>query len=199
MSPQPLPPDRDRERGWHRYEPAPDMITSTFPDGVPAPKRVVWPWVLVGVGAFILLVLCVGVVGSKIGTGDAVERRGGAGRLAPVSDVPSPTVVKGPGPGADRSVTVKDLVPAFKITDKQCFGSAGCNIVGHVTLAVGDHALFADRRFDVTYELRGVEDGPLIGSMPLEDGEYTADNEVVSTRRSADKITVVLTDVEERS
>lgn len=193
--PNMFPPHRDGD-GAHRYDPAPDMITSTFPDGVPAPKRTIWPWALLAAGLLILLVLCVGAIGSQIGGGgDAVQRRGGAGQLAPVVSN-TPDAPKGPGPG--RSVTVKDLTIGFKITEKQCFGSAGCNVVGHVTLAITDPDLFELRTFDVTYELRGVTDGPLVGSVTLDHGQYSADTEVTGTNRKSDKITAVVVDVEER-
>lgn len=186
-----------RRDGTHRYDAAGDMISSTFPGGIPAPKRKLWPWILAAVGAMILLVICVGALGSLVGAdGDAVQRRGGSDKLAPVAtSTPAP---KGAPPTADRSVTIKDLTATLKITDKQCFGSAGCSLTGHVVLAVGERSLFSDRLFDVTYEIRGIQDGPLIGSVRLEDGQYSEQNEFFMTAGSRSKVTVALTDIEER-
>ncbi len=52
-----------------------------------------------------------------------------------------------------------------------------------------------DASGDITYEIRGGED-PIISTIEFEGSNYTKEEESVSTKRSSDKLTVKVTDVE---
>lgn len=48
---------------------------------------------------------------------------------------------------------------------------------------------------DITYKIKGAED-PYTATIEMEDGKYSADTAVLSTRRSSSKLTAVVTSVE---
>lgn len=104
----------------------------------------------------------------------------------PIVDTPAP----GPTP------RTADIKLTAKITDKQCFGSAGCHVEFKVNLAYGGPVLSADDTWEVTYEITGVEDGPMIGTLEVTGDEYTVNEEFVSTSSSKKKISIKVTGVD---
>jgi hypothetical protein len=104
-----------------------------------------------------------------------------------------PAAVTGAG-----TLTTRDVKLTVKTTSKQCFGSAGCSVDWTIVPAV-DTAKLGDRDVLITYEVRGVEDGPQIGSFTLgADGSYSSD-EVKGfgqTKSKSAKLTAVATAVE---
>ena len=85
-----------------------------------------------------------------------------------------------------------------KITGRQCFGSAGCNIKFKVKMVYTGPGLPEDDTWAVTYEVSGVEDGPAINTFEITGDEYTYDDgEQGSTPSSSTKLKVKVTDVEE--
>ncbi|UQU62035.1 hypothetical protein COUCH_23655 [Couchioplanes caeruleus] len=97
-----------------------------------------------------------------------------------------------PGPTPAKS----DIVLTPKVTEKHCFGSAGCNVDVKVKMAYGGPVLSADDTFEVTYEVTGDEDGPVIGTLEVTGDQYTSQEESLSTRSSGTKISIKVTDVE---
>jgi hypothetical protein len=56
-----------------------------------------------------------------------------------------------------------DFVPTLRVTDKQCFGSAGCNVTVEADLEyVHDLATLEDRTYSITLSITGDESGPVI-------------------------------------
>jgi hypothetical protein len=51
-----------------------------------------------------------------------------------------------------------DFALAVKVTKKQCFGSAGCNVEFTIDLAYNGPALEPNSSWDVTFDLQGTED-----------------------------------------
>jgi hypothetical protein len=111
---------------------------------------------------------------------------------AGASAQPPAAVVK---PG---TLTTRDVKLTVKTTSKQCFGSAGCSVDWTIVPAV-DKAKLGDQEVLITYEVRGVEDGPQIDSFTLgSDGSYSSD-EVKGfgqTKSKSAKLTAVATAVE---
>lgn len=99
-----------------------------------------------------------------------------------------------PTPGPTPSAADFTLTP--KITDQECFGSAGCNVVFHVAMDYTGPVLSESDTWLITYEARGGEDGPLIGTLRLRGERFDANNETVSTASSAKKISIKVTDVQ---
>lgn len=146
------------------------------------------------------VVACTAIVGSAI---DESTKPNSVASTYP-ADIPTstgPTVVEPTKttPPA-RVLGVKDLVPSLKITDKQCFGSAGCNVRYRVSLTVKGTQMPAETdSYEVTYEVRGGEDGAVVGSTVLEGLEYDREEDMVSTKSSKTKLSVVITSVEKLS
>jgi hypothetical protein len=93
-----------------------------------------------------------------------------------------------------------DFILTVKNTSKQCFGSAGCNIEYRVKVALRDGIeLDPDKSYDVTFDVRGGEDGPVTGTFTVEDGGYSGYDldGFLSTSSSGKKLTAKATDVEE--
>jgi hypothetical protein len=77
-----------------------------------------------------------------------------------------------------------------------------CRMLCHMTAVQGETTgyngptLSDDDTWLVTYEISGVDDGPLIGSFEMTGDEYTVNEEDVQTKSSKSKVTVKVTSVE---
>ena len=86
----------------------------------------------------------------------------------------------------------------LRTTSRHCFGSAGCNITVEpelTYLGLSDN-IDPDATYEITYEIRGDENGPVIDTMELSDRtslNYTPS--LISTPSSGTKPTVKITDV----
>lgn len=90
----------------------------------------------------------------------------------------------------------KDIQLRIKIKQKQCFGSAGCNVVYQVD-ANWTESYNPSVTYDVTYEVRGGEDGPVINTMTITGDNFTHEtDEMVSTKSKNTKLTAVVTSVD---
>jgi hypothetical protein len=99
---------------------------------------------------------------------------------------------------AGSALAASDVKLSLKVTDKECFGSAGCNIVAQVRAQHrdGKGAFVSDSTWLVTYEINGVEDGPVIGSFEITGGEYDVNEEYLPTKNSKSKPSIKVTSVE---
>lgn len=164
------------------------------------------------IGWSILIGACIFIVGVLVGNGGSTASR---------ANVPAKTAVAVSRPAPTPTVTVTETVqpsateettepPAstygvptkadFKLTlkqlSKQCFGSAGCNVSYRVLVNYSGPALDPDATYDVLYRVAGGEDGPVDNRLTVNDGQSSVDEEeMVSTRSSKTKLTVVVTDV----
>lgn len=112
---------------------------------------------------------------------------------------PPATTAAARQPAAKPAVlTARDVKLTVKTTSKQCFGSAGCNLEWVVGVAA-DRSKLGGRDWLITYEVRGVVDGPQIGSFTLNgDGSYSSD-EVKGfgqTKSKSAKLSAAVTAVE---
>lgn len=91
---------------------------------------------------------------------------------------------------------VSDIELTAKITRKKCFGSAGCNIDFKIEMGYNGPTLSEDDTWEITYEVAGVEDGPMIGSVQLTGSTYEGTVESVSTTSSKKKLKIKVTSVD---
>ncbi|MEX1046934.1 MAG: hypothetical protein WD757_00575 [Actinomycetota bacterium] len=90
-----------------------------------------------------------------------------------------------------------DFEIGVKILQKQCFGSAGCNITYRVVPRVkGGPPLPEDATVEVVYEVVGGEDGPVINNFTITgDSASVEQEELLSTSSSGARLKARATDV----
>lgn len=95
-------------------------------------------------------------------------------------------------------LTPKDITLKVKILERQCFGSAGCNVEMRISsFEITPGKLDPNASYEITYEYKGLTD-PVENRFTL-DGNGTGqvdETEFGSTKRKSDKITAVVTSVE---
>ncbi|MGR6969000.1 hypothetical protein ACU639_05215 [Streptomyces cynarae] len=95
-----------------------------------------------------------------------------------------------------NSFTIK-----LKTKSRQCFGSAGCNLTVEpdLTYLGVSESINPDATYEITYEIRGDESGPVIETAELSNQtslNYTPT--VIQTASSSTKVSVEITDVAEQ-
>lgn len=100
-----------------------------------------------------------------------------------------------PKPSFDA--TAADFEIDVKILKKKCFGSAGCNVTYRIVPKyVGASDLPDTGTIEVTYEVRGLEDGAAVNTFTIEAGEASYDSEETGQiETSKTKLTGKVTDV----
>ncbi|WP_367039631.1 hypothetical protein [Streptomyces sp. Je 1-332] len=93
---------------------------------------------------------------------------------------------------------IDDFTMTLRTTERQCFGSAGCNLTVEPNLSyVGPtENLDPDAVYDITYEISGDDSGPVIETGELSDGttlDYT--QTMLSTASAGTKVSVKITDI----
>lgn len=96
---------------------------------------------------------------------------------------------------------IDDFTMTLRTTERQCFGSAGCNLTVEPSLSyVGpSENLDPDAVYEITYEISGDESGPVIETGELSEGktlDYT--QTMLSTASSSAKVSVKITDIVEQ-
>jgi hypothetical protein len=170
-----------------------------FPPPPPTPTK---PrnWVIIGSAA--------AVIAAVIGTGVFVvnSRDDDSSKPAPASSSSTPTEDTVTA-AAEETEPTYDVVDAdsfsieLRTTKRQCFGSAGCNVTVEPELTIlGDsEAIDPDAVYEITYEIRGDESGPVIETAELSD--QTSLNyrpSLIQTASSGTKVSVKITDVMEQ-
>jgi hypothetical protein len=143
--------------------------------------------------AGLLVGLVIGVSGASTPTDEA----GPNGVTAPVEDSPTPSPSPVPEP-AGLQLTKDNLKLDLQILSKENFGSAGSNIEYRVvpTLLASTNELDAEGVWEVTYEVLGAEDGPIIGTFKVwGTGDYEVPEGLASTPSVSTKLRVKVTAV----
>lgn len=150
----------------------------------------------------VIMASAAAVIAAVIGTGIAVmQSRGNSSTPAAASESSTPAVdtasAPSPTPSYDE-VTADSFTIKLKTTSRQCFGSAGCNLTVEPDLAfLGDSsAIDPNAVYDITYEIRGDQSGPVIETAKLSDRtslNYTPS--VIQTASAGTKVSVEITDV----
>ena len=105
----------------------------------------------------------------------------------PVNDSESPTFVP----------QKSDWKVGVKVTERHCFGSAGCNVTVRIDPQyVGTQELPSTGTIEVTYEISGDSSGPVVGTFTVENSEASYDKETdLDTKSARTKIAAKVTDV----
>ncbi|WP_326947743.1 hypothetical protein OG439_02730 [Amycolatopsis sp. NBC_01307] len=181
----------------------------------PEPPRKKWPWAVAALVALPLLVagIAVVVVVGKAASGPCLDKAqqapcvgpGGTwvsadGQVRP-RDAAAPATTSPSIPELVAPTSTEPLLPepaakdysvALSVVSKQCFGSAGCNVVVEPKLSMlGASTLLWD--CDITYSISGDDSGELIETAYSQGGSsYRVDRTVMSTKSTkvAPKATV---------
>lgn len=171
-----------------------------FPPPPPAPKK---PrnWVIIG--------SAIAVIAAVIGTGIVVVQSGGddskptasVTSSAPAEDTLSAAAEDASPDPVYEVVGVDSFSVELRTTKRQCFGSAGCNLTvePEFTYLGVSEDVDPDAVYEITYEIRGDDSGPVIQTAELSDQtsvNYTPT--FLSTASSGTKVSVKVTDVTER-
>ncbi|MGV9456717.1 hypothetical protein [Streptomyces sp. NPDC003635] len=159
-------------------------------------------WVIIGSAS--------AVIAAVIGTGVFVvnslddDSKSTAGTVAASSTPDQGVVAASEEPTPTPTYTEIDANSfdiTLRTTKRQCFGSAGCSMTvePNLTLMVDSTNIDPDAVYEITYEIRGDESGPVIETAEL--SEQTSLNfrpSVISTASSSTKVSVKITDVTDR-
>lgn len=195
----------------------PGQPSSQHPQGPPPPQGPVKPpkqpapktqttraLILTGIGGLVLGL----IIGAAPSSNSATDASSPAPTVTvtvpdtgpspdPITTPTNKPTVPAPAPVA-TSPTVKDFKLAVKTLTKQCFGSAGCNVTFRILVTYNGPALDPGKSYEVLYEVRGGEDGPIANKLTVAGDESSVDEEeMVSTPKSSTKLVAVVTDVME--
>lgn len=95
-------------------------------------------------------------------------------------------------------LTADDFSMELRTSERQCFGSAGCNVTVEpdITYLGLSEDLDPNATYEITYEITGDEDGPIIATAELTNGEdLSMSGSVVGTPSTSTKVTVEITEV----
>ncbi|UOX84702.1 hypothetical protein MUY14_23090 [Amycolatopsis sp. FBCC-B4732] len=176
-----------------------------FPPEPPRPKRRRWPWVvgvlavLPALALVVVLALsvggssgnpcldksqqapCAGPGGTWISADGGVQPRGAAGPATTSPSIPAFAAPTTSEPALPEPAA-KDYSVDLAVLSKQCFGSAGCNVVVEPKLnALGASTLLWE--CDITYSISGDSSGELIETAYAQGGSsYRVDRTSMSTK-----------------
>lgn len=133
----------------------------------------------------------------SLADGDPKSSSGPVSSSVSASETP---VVGVPSPGPEYSEPTADDFEIELITkEKQCFGSAGCNVTVKPELSYTGMSedLNPDVTYEITYEIRGGEDGAVTETLELTNqDDVTYSDTYVSTTSSGVKLSVKITGVD---
>lgn len=175
--------------------PMPDFPPPAPP---PTPKKSRTNAVIIGsAAAVIAAVVATGIIVVQSGNDDskpaATAEPSATDEDVTAADADEPT----PEPTYEE-VGVDSFTIDLRTTERQCFGSAGCNVTVEPELTyLGDSgAIDPDAVYEITYEVRGDQSGPVIETAELSDQtslNYTPS--LISTASAGTKVSVKITDV----
>jgi hypothetical protein len=179
-----------------QYPPIQEQPTVVQNAEPPGKRRWLLP-TLVGIGAFVLGV-GVGVVGGEGETDTSPPTTAANGGVTASAAAEAPSPEPPPPPPEPYQPTAADYELTIKTLEKQCFGSAGCNVTFRIELAyVGLESPDPTSTYELTYEVQGGED-PLINTLTVTGDQYSTDeSEFISTTSSDAELVAVVQDVTE--
>ncbi|MEV6169707.1 hypothetical protein AB0L99_15965 [Streptomyces sp. NPDC051954] len=169
-----------------------------FPPPPPAPKKSRTNLVVIGSAvAVIVAIVTTGVVVVQ-SRDDDNKPTAAAITSAPNRDVATAAAEESDPTPAYDEIDADSFTIKLKTTQSQCFGSAGCNVtVEPVLTYLGDsEGIDPDAVYEITYEIRGDESGPVIETAELTDQtSLNYSPSLISTASSSTKASVGITDV----
>lgn len=131
------------------------------------------------------LTLIAGLIGCA-----AVGTSGHAAGVAPTATWVEPTSIVSPSPtSAPATPEIGEFRLTPRIKERHCFSSAGCNIT-FVIDAGWSVYLSPDATWELTYEVTGVEDGPLIDTLEITGDQYEQSEISAGTPKPSTKLKV---------
>lgn len=109
-----------------------------------------------------------------------------------------PATMAGGAPAVSEGVAIapRNIKIGIKTREKTCFGSAGCNVTVQIDPDYAGNQDVSTGSWEITYEIRGGEDGPAIETMTLIDGTFTfPEEQFLSTSSSGARLEAVATEV----
>ncbi|MGK9463939.1 hypothetical protein ACSLFT_28495 [Streptomyces sp. G6] len=167
----------------------------------PAPKKNRTNQIIIGAAvAVIAAIIGTGVVVVQA-TNDDSKPDATASSPASAEDAPAPAVEEETEPEpAYATLTADSFKMTLRTTERQCFGSAGCNVTVEPELEyLGIETVDPDAVYGITYEIRGDESGTVIETAELSNGtslNYTPTS--ISVPSTNTKVSVEITDVIEQ-
>lgn len=179
----------------HTTPPPPD-----FPPGPPAlgPKKSRTNLIIVGsAAAVIAAIVTTGIVVVQ-STNDGSKPAAAAESSVPDEDVTTAAAQETDLEPTYDEVDADSFTIELRTTERQCFGSAGCNVTvePELTYLADSAEIDPDAVYEITYEIHGDESGPVIETAELTDQtslNYTPS--LISTASSGAKVSVEITDV----
>ena len=163
-----------------------------------APKKPRWPWIAGGiVGLFVVLVVSIGVATNS---GQQNPQPGGfnAGVVtSTTASTPPPEVVATSAEPVYDTPVPKDFTLAVNVLNKECFGSAGCDITFRISVTLTGNVTFDPAQtYTVTYDLTGTDGGASQGSFRITGTTVNEDGEdITQTGSSSTQVTAHVTSV----
>jgi hypothetical protein len=190
MTQQPPPPDQPTQPG-----PPPGWGPPPTPPRPPKAGRTFSGRAVAGLvaGAFVVgLLLRVAAGGGSGGTSSG----GRPNAAATTTTAAEEQVTTSPGPSYDEPQP-SDFELNVKVLQKENFGEAGSNVTFRIE-AAWDKTYHPSKTYEVTYEVRGTEGGPMINTFTVTGDRYeTTKEELAQTPSTSTKLTARVTDVEE--
>lgn len=141
--------------------------------------------------AIVTAIINTGTKTSGSGHTQAPSISSSAPAVADTSSVYSPPVPKYVAP------TKSDFKITLKVVTQDCFGDAGCVVTYEPKLqqlSLGDFD--PSVTYDVTYEVRGDQNGPQIDTLQVTGSKYSSSEGTAQTSSSGVQLRAVITDVE---
>lgn len=184
--------------GWG---PPPTAPQPPQPPKPPKPKRQhligkIAIGVAAGIALFIVCMIVLIAVAVSGGSSTGGKQATISTPAATAATSPAPTPVTAPPAVAPKP---SDFTLTVKTLSKQCFGSAGCNVTFRIEVGYDGPTLDPSTTWEVTYEVRGPEDGTQINTLTVQGDQSSVDQEeMASTKSSAVKLKAIVTDVSEQ-
>lgn len=171
-----------------------------FPPPAPpaAPKKSRTNAVIIGAAAVVIAaIVATGIVVVQA-TNDDGKPAATASSSAPTEDVAAPAVEEEVDPEPTyATLTADSFKMTLRTTERQCFGSAGCNVTVEPSLEyLGIDDIDPDAVYAITYQIKGDESGPVIETAELSNStslNYTPTS--ISIPSSGTKVSVEITEV----
>lgn len=94
----------------------------------------------------------------------------------------------------------KDFTIGVKILEKQCFDTAGCDLVYQISPTYNGAQDISTGSWDVTYEVDGSSSGPIVNTFTMTNGTASFDKrDTAQTATSATQLTAHVTSVSANS
>lgn len=194
-NPSDRPPTVPEQPQGHPWPPTHNLITGQPIQPPKKSRRRLW-LILAAAGALVIVIAVTVAITLAMQSGTKTRPAAQTAwdrEQAQLDPTPETTTE---APAATPTPTVSDFTLKPKITSKECFGSAGCLLTLKVNAEYSGPVLSEDDTWQITYEIRGIEDGPLIGSFEMSGTQYQVQEENVDTKSTKSKVTIKVTSVE---